>query len=85
MKNQNRALEVAFLISEAKIVLCVKLQFCSNYKSFHQLISWGTKTIYPILSNFLGILCVQGTILKLMLKVINGRLLLLFENGFSGY
>ena len=46
MKNQNRTLEVAFLIFEAKIVLCIKLQFCSNNKSFHKLISWGTKTIY---------------------------------------
>ena len=56
-----------------------------NHGNFHKLISWGTKTIYLILSTFLGILCVQGTILKLMLKVINEHLLLLLENGFSGY
>ena len=56
-----------------------------NHGNFHKLISWGTKTIYLILRTFLGILCVQGTILKLMLKVINEHLLLLLENGFSGY
>ena len=32
MKNQNKALEVAFLIFEAKIGLSTKLQFRSNYK-----------------------------------------------------
>ena len=54
-------------------------------ENFHKLISRGTKTIYLILSTFLGILCVQGTTLNLLLKVINEHLLLLLESGFSGY
>ena len=42
-----------------------------NHGNFHKLISWGTKTIYLILSTFLRILYVQNAIYKVLLKVIN--------------
>ena len=54
-------------------------------ENFDKLIFRGIKTIYLISSTFLGILCVQGTTLKVLLKVINEYLLLLLESGFSGY
>ena len=44
-----------------------------------------TKTIYLISSTFLDILCVQKTILEVLLKVINEHLLLLLKSDFSGY
>ena len=53
--------------------------------NFHKLIFRGIKTIYLILSTFPGILCVQDTNLKVLLKVINEHLLLFFVSGFSGY
>ena len=52
-------------------------------ENFHKLISWGTESIYLILSTFLGILCIQDTNLKLLLKVINEHLLLMLENGLG--
>ena len=51
-------------------------------ENFHKLIFGGIKTIYLIWSTFLGILGVQDTTLKVLLKVINEYLLLLFESGF---
>ena len=54
-------------------------------ENFHKLIFQGIKTIYLIWSTFLGILCIQGTILKVLLKVMNEHLLLLLETGFYGY
>ena len=54
-------------------------------ENFDQLIFWGIKTIYLISSTFLGISRVQGTTLKVLLKVINEHLLLLLESGFSSY
>ena len=56
-----------------------------NHGNFHKVISRGTKTIYLVLSTFLDILCVQNTTFKVLLKVIYEHLLLLLENGFSGY
>ena len=49
------------------------------------LIFQGIKTIYLISGTFLGILCVQNTILEVLLKVISEHLLLLLERDFSGY
>ena len=54
-------------------------------EDFDKPIFRGIKTIYLISGPFLGILCVQGTTLKVLLKVINEHLLLLLESGFSGY
>ena len=54
-------------------------------EKYHKLIFRGIETIYLIWSTFLGILCVQGTTLKVLLKVINEHLLLLHESGFTGY
>ena len=54
-------------------------------ESFHQLIFRGIKTIYLISTTFPGILCVQDTTLKVLLKVITEHLLLLLESDFSGY
>ena len=54
-------------------------------EDFDKLIFRGIKTIYLISGPFLGILCVQGTNLKVLLKVINEHLLLLLESGFSSY
>ena len=54
-------------------------------ENFHKLIFWGIKIINLILSTLLGILYVQNTIYKVLLKVINELLLLLFWSGFSGY
>ena len=45
-------------------------------ENFNKLIFRGTKTIYLILSTLLGILYVQNTIYKVLLKVINEHLLL---------
>ena len=54
-------------------------------ENFHKHISPSTKTIYLILSTFLGILFVQNKTFKVLLKVINEYLLLLLANGFSVY
>ena len=51
-------------------------------ENFHKLIIPGIKTIYLILSTFLGILYVQNTICKVLLKVINEHLLLLLSVAF---
>ena len=45
----------------------------------------GIKTIYLISNTLIGILCVHYTTLKVLLKVINEHLLLLFKCGFSSY
>ena len=45
-------------------------------ENFQKLIFSGIKASYLILSTFLGILCVQDTTLKVLLKVINEHLLL---------
>ena len=52
---------------------------------FHKLIFQGNKTVYLISSTFLGIFCVQNTILEVLLEVVNEHLLLLLESDFSGY
>ena len=57
----------------------------NHEKKFDKLIFRGTKTIHLISGPFLGILCVQDTNLKVLLKVINEHLLLLLESGFSSY
>ena len=54
-------------------------------ENFDKVIFRGIETIYLISSTFLGILCVQGTNLKVLLKVTNEYLLLLLESGFSSY
>ena len=54
-------------------------------ENFDKLIFRGIETIYLISSNFVGILCVQGTTLKVLFKVINEHLLPLLESGFSGF
>ena len=46
-------------------------------ENFHKLIIPGIKTIYLILSTFLGILYVHNTVYKMLLKVISDHLLLL--------
>ena len=54
-------------------------------ENLDKFIFWGIKTIYLISSTFVGILCVQDTTLKVLLKVINEDLLLLLESGFCSY
>ena len=56
-----------------------------NHGKFSQAHFWGIKTIYLILSTLLGILYVQNTMYKVLLKIINKHLLLLLESSFSGY
>ena len=51
-------------------------------ENFQKLFFRGIKIIYLISSNFLGVLRVQDTILKTLVKE---HLLLLLESGFSGY
>ena len=40
-------------------------------ENFHKFIFQGIKIVYPILSTFPSNLCVQDTILKMLVKVIN--------------
>ena len=54
-------------------------------ENFQNLIFRDIKSIFLICSPFLGISCVQNTILEVLLKVINEHLLLLLESDFSGY
>ena len=72
-------------ISGFSFLAIEQIQKPGNHGKFNTLISLGTKTIYLILSTFLGNLCIQGTPLNLFLKVMNEHLLLLLESGFSGY
>ena len=51
-------------------------------KNFYMLIFQGIKTIYPIWSTFLSILCDQDTTLKVLLKVIKENLRLKLEVAF---
>ena len=54
-------------------------------ENFHKFIFRGIKTIYLISTTFLRILCVQDTILKLLLKVTKQNLPLKLESSFACY
>ena len=54
-------------------------------ENFYKLISQGIKTIYLISNVLLSIICVQDTILKMLLKVFNENLPLKLESGFFCY
>ena len=54
-------------------------------ENFHKFIFRGIKIIYLILNTFPSNLCVQDTILKVLLKVINENLPLRLESSFACY
>ena len=62
--------------------LLVTIENTQTTENFHKPIFRDIKTVYLISRAFLSILCVQDTTLKVLLKVINEPLLLLFKSGF---
>ena len=73
------------LISSISRLSFFVIEHFENTENFHKFIFRGIKIIYLILSTFPSNLCVQDTILKVLLKIINKNLPMRLESSFAWY